>query len=330
MTMRGYRRTALAAVLLVVAAEVFLRVVPVGRVEPQVWPTAEYQRKVDDMDSRTATDENDVVFVGSSVVDVGIDPVIVDAARHSTIRSYNAALADSSGRIIDSWTRNVVVPKLHPSVVVIGVSSRDVNSRSPDLASVERSYADAPAVRERLHKESISDVIERKASDWSYIVRYRTELRQPVSAIRGATPGTFVDSKPGPQGFERAALEHSYTLAKDALPRLRSKSLVNFDARGEMDAIGSLVRWLTDQDIRVLVVNVPVTEDYVSTHPNGNADYERYQEQLSAMAAESGAAFVDPGVWETTYFAEPLHLNGAGAQRLSGLVAQELATLTGS
>jgi hypothetical protein len=330
--MRGYRRTAVAAALVLVAAELFLRVVPVGRIERQVWPTFEYQRKDADMTSRAITDENGVVYVGSSVVDAGIDPVVVDASNRSTIRSYNAALLGGSAQIVDSWTRNFVVPRLHPRMVVLGVSSRDVNAHNSELANAERAYDDAPAVRELLHKESISDVIERKASDWSYVVRYREELRQPVSAVRGVTPpDLFADSIPGPQGFERSFVGHDYTIPKDRITSLRTKILTDFDTNGsEMDAIGSLVRWLTDQHIKVLVLNVPVTQDYVSAHPHGQADYARYQEKLASVAMTSGAAFVDPGIWDTTFFAEPLHLNGVGAERLSRFVAQQVADLTSS
>jgi len=77
--------------------------------------------------------------------------------------------------------------------------------------------------------------------------------------------------------------------------------------------------------IKVLLVNMPLTEDNLKLIPEGK--YQTYLEAVKAAAAANNAAFVDYNDGKTftrEFFNDPVHLNGYGSQRFFRLVADEI------
>ena len=72
-----------------------------------------------------------VAFVGSSVVDVAVDPSALPRGEDERA-SYNASTGAGSLRMIATWTRVLAVPKLRPDVVVLGIISRELNANDPE------------------------------------------------------------------------------------------------------------------------------------------------------------------------------------------------------
>lgn len=71
-------------------------------------------------------------------------------------------------------------------------------------------------------------------------------------------------------------------------------------------------------DAAIYVVVMPVAEmDYVPLHPRREEDYAGFRAALSDLAAQTVARVIDPAQpdWSIAEFADPLHLNGAGADR---------------
>jgi len=79
----------------------------------------------------------------------------------------------------------------------------------------------------------------------------------------------------------------------------------------------------------VLVVKMPATAHYVTLHPRGRLDDDTFGQTLRREAAAAGSTFLDLGVWPDAQFADPAHLNGAGAARFSALMRDEVARLSG-
>jgi hypothetical protein len=77
--------------------------------------------------------------------------------------------------------------------------------------------------------------------------------------------------------------------------------------------------------IDVVVIDMPVSNVYVGWHPGGEATYDAATTRLDATAAAAGARVLRPGVWSERYFSDPFHLNGAGAARLTAVLARQLA-----
>lgn len=271
-----------------------------------------------------------VITVGSSVVDVSFTP----GAMTSTtgLRPvYNAATGAGSLRMIDIWTRLLAVPRLHPDVVVFGLVSRELNDNDPAQAKSEQEFFEAPAVKELLGTEDAMDKAERKLSEVSALFRYRKIIRDPdnfLSALglekvqTGRTYGDIIS----PGGQYEGFLDRSFTYTPAVDEQIRNGALRAFEiGTVQLQTLRTMLDYLHEHVAHVIVVNMPVTTEYIGEHPAGRADYDRYVNVLTQEVGRAGAAYVDGGVWPETLFADPAHLNRAGSQQLTALVDREVA-----
>jgi hypothetical protein len=74
----------------------------------------------------------------------------------------------------------------------------------------------------------------------------------------------------------------------------------------------------------VILLDVPVTTEYVSFHPHAAADYRAYETAVNQLAADTGIELLDAGVWESPAFSDPLHLNGIGGDALTQMLDRYL------
>ena len=72
---------------------------------------------------------------------------------------------------------------------------------------------------------------------------------------------------------------------------------------------------------------MPITATYVTLHPRGQTDQDAFDRAIAAETAAVGARLVRAGVWPEDAFADPAHLNGNGARRLTTMLTQELAAI---
>lgn len=308
-------RVILGLLLVVLVAEGTVRVAADRLPDPQRWSTPETQYKVAQI---AALGEARTVAVGSSVVDVALDPEVLGPD------AYNAALGAASIGMVDTFTREVVLPRLDPDVVVVGLSSRELNQNAPEQRRIEADFLDAPAVRHLLGTESALGAAERVAGDVSQLVRYRSVLRDPDNWVdpRPAWDGTVT----GPRGLYLGFLGQHYDGGPAVLRRLQRGSLHDYEVgERQVATLRALLAELRSQGRRVLLVTTPVTRDYVDLLPGGAAAHERFTALAEQVASHAGAEFVDAGVWPDAFMADPLHVNRAGVERFSDLIATALA-----
>jgi hypothetical protein len=259
-----------------------------------------------------------VALVGSSVVDVSIDPGELGAP------GFNAALGAGSMGMVADFTRAVVVPRLDPRIVVVGVTSRELNDNALDQAGVERRFRDAPAVREALGTESLLDRVERLAGDVSALVEYRSVLRDPDNWL-GDPPTPWGPELTAPDGLYLGFLDAAYRLDEATRGRLGGAALRDFSVGGaKLRALRSLIGDLTAAGRHVLLVATPVSDDFVALHPRGTDDDQDFRDALRTVADAEGVPLVDAGVWDRSLFADPLHVNRAGMERFTAQVRSAL------
>jgi hypothetical protein len=92
----------------------------------------------------------------------------------------------------------------------------------------------------------------------------------------------------------------------------------------QLDRLVASVRRLRAKGTDVVLVDLPLAPDAIDLMPHGRADRDAMSVALANAASSSGAVFIDTGVWDTSLFGDPIHLNDRGAARLSQLVATEL------
>lgn len=311
-------RAALLAVVVVVVVDAAFRLVAPSLPEPLIWSSEEAQAKVARMEDLAG--RVDVAVVGSSVVDLGFDP-----AAEPELGAYNAALRGASAEVIARWTADVVVPRLDPQTVVIGVTSRELSPNDTEQIGATRDFLAAPAMRRLLGTETVMNGAERQAGRVSAIFRYRTVLRRPLLIFEGRDR---LDSgvELSASGWDRSQEDTTYQDSEGVKQFFRSVPLRDFAVgTREQDRFETLAKALRSRGKDVVILNMPVTEDYIDLHPRKRTDYEAATAALRRVAERAGARFVDAGVWPSRFFSDPIHLNGDGASKLTGEVALELA-----
>ena len=312
---RPRRLVLVTAVAVALLAEIAVRLAVGPLPEPQRWSSPEIQYKVGLLEGHRPVS---VAVVGSSVMDVSIDPSQLGNA-------FNAALGAASIGMIADFTRAVVVPDLDPRTVVVGVASREVNPNAPEPAIMEARFRDAPAVRQLLGTESLLDEVARRAADFSALVRYRAALRDPETWV-GDIPRQWGVEQNSSSGMYLGFLDAAYRFDAAARQRLVDGSLRDFRVGGaELGVVRQLIRTLTGEGRHVLLMVPPVSPDYVASYPHGASDHAAFLAAMAAVADQTGVPFLDAGVWDRALFADPLHVNRDGNVRVTALVRETLA-----
>lgn len=305
---------------MLLCAELGVRAASRWLVPPLDWYSCFAQVKADEM-RRHERDAGWVttVFVGDSAVMSAFDPTAWQTACGCDEPAYNAGIPGATPRVVELWLRDAVLPSLHPKTVIIGLTSRGFNLRGTDGAY--NAYQVNTATR-----SDAGTRLTRWAAQYSALIRYRGVLRDPVHLkptlvkLAGGVPdepwsrpshrGFFPEEKPRQYGIG------SYRNAANTIFRDYGISDV------ETAALARVVSSLQSQGIRVVLADMPVSEDYPGLHPGGAPTYERYREAVQAFATEHRVSLVDlRDLHEHRYFVDPIHMNGDGAARFSrGLV----------
>jgi hypothetical protein len=329
---RRRRRVIVAAVVLVIvllAAEATVRVEAHNLPAPQLWSAPEAQVKYAQMQAlHRAHQTGGVVFIGTSLTDVGIDPAVLSADIAHRLPVYNASLSGGTLETALWWYQHVVVPLLHPRVVVIGLTSREVNLNDPDAAGLAQQFFASPAVRQLSGTESLMQRLERYGDDTSYLFRYRTSLRTLTTAVHHKSQVDVEKPFVTAQGMELALATHGFYRNASVDQFFRTTITRDFQVgSSKIAALTSLLAAVPQSGARALLVDMPITSDYITLHPNQWLDFVKYEEALQAVVKQTGVTELPLQVWAHPDFADPIHLNEVGARRLTPMLVPDVRRL---
>lgn len=281
------------------------------------------------MDRIAEGDPVDIVFTGTSQILVSLDPTIVDATAGT--HSYNAALTGGTPQVQVEWLLDQVVPTLHPRQVVIGVSHLDLLDESPRLNEVIDSWNEA-----RKHLDGPLAELDRALSESVAIIDRRQSLRDPAEWVRAVFRGLQGTEAPPPRQSKTLTPEGQDLIWSDLeyhggedVRRFTREEVVPTWSVGtkQSSALREMLVELQAQDIEVVLVMMPLTQDLIELHPNGLADVTEGEKALEALAEDVGVDILrySDSPWPDEIFADPLHLNGRGAELFSSLIAADVA-----
>jgi hypothetical protein len=318
--------TLAAVVAVLVVAELGVRLLEHRLPPPSGWVSDEYPIKRDRMADLAGTGGVGVALVGSSVMDVSVDPALLSEEATGGRGAYNAALIGATPVIVDIWTRELVVPELRPDVVVVAVSSRDLNGNGASMRQHGEDFVASPGGSWLLGSHSIADAAEWWLLEHSALIRHRESLRRPLEAVFGYDPPDRTESALTDLGLQTHLVDDQYRRDRAIQDFFRQQPLRDFAVTDDqLDAVRRLASALETSGIRVVLLDVPVTDDYVELHPRGEADVAAYTAAVDEISTATGAEVLRPGRWPAELFSDPLHLNGAGVRRLSAAVDAYLA-----
>jgi hypothetical protein len=315
----------------VLAAELVARILEPILPPPDRWPTDETQAKFDQMATLAALpDPIDVVFLGSSIVVEGIDPLTFNE-EEGDLTSYNAALSAASVRSLEPWTLEVVLPLLDPRFLVIGLTTRDVN----DGGLGQREFYERITASEGLRDLESDSLIQRvltRIQESSALLRLRPLLRKPGTAILALLGRQENDGSPLPGPFGSEPLEEQgseYDASADWRRFWSTRQINDYDIGGvELAALERLVASAESQGREVVLVEMPIHPDYLAVQPGGEPAVAQLHEVLMELALRNDAELLQfHGEFGPEDFRDPAHLNPQAATQLASMLARELTNL---
>ena len=163
----------LSIVLLILAAEVVLRLLAARLPKPLDWHYWQAQAKVAAMEQLAQAGGASVAMVGSSLMNSAVDAEFLTEALGVKRPVFGAGLNVATMRTIERWTLGVVLPYLRPDFVVLGINTLELNDRSVvgerSLRLFEKSYGWRHLRRNPSRAQRLFGWLE----DRVFLVRYR-------------------------------------------------------------------------------------------------------------------------------------------------------------
>jgi hypothetical protein len=308
------------ALLVLVGAEAGVRTFADDLPRALEWGNIEAELKADRMTQLQRFGVRaSVAFVGSSMMDVGVDPEKMDLGSKPDEVAFNAALFATDARTMAFYTEHVVVPRLRPRVVVIGVSSFDLNDGGDTQRISYENIVNSPEAKRVTGRRSTIEEIDAFATTHSAIMRHRTTLRSPAEL---AKDDVVQDASVNPYGVMSAfqGPRPKYQVTGFFKNLARNETYKAFSVGGsQLRALDRVIGSLRADGIGVVVVKMPLTMDAVDLHPNGVEDYERFKTAVKQVVDRHGVQYVDvPTARDGSGgFYDPVHLNNAGQKYFS-------------
>lgn len=321
---RSVWRIAAVAVVLLLLAELGVRALSSRLPEPVTWYHPVAQVKVEQMDRIAASGPTiEVALVGTSQMAIAGDPLAFTAQVHGHPVTYNAAVLAGYPPANHRFILEEVVPRLKPRTVVYGLSSEDLQR------GTEAPYDDATAT-----SPTVWGALDRWASAHSALVAHRHDLRDPTvwaAVLNGGTEGQlpfYRQSVIGPLGGWKGRVEHACRPGEGGVPDPVPDPAVFVPDPVREQMIWSTVDALKAQGITVVVAIMPFPDCHMAWFNARQADLDG-RRALAAGAAAHGVASIDVAdeLHADDLFGDPGHVNQAGAERYTTLLAEGMNRL---
>ncbi|NJL22325.1 MAG: hypothetical protein HC895_18345 [Leptolyngbyaceae cyanobacterium SM1_3_5] len=281
------------------------------RLDQQIWLYEQYLR---------TQGRPDVLIVGSSRSLQGIDPAALEQALiergHAPLRVYNFSINGATARVIDLVLARILTADQLPRLIIWGDGLRAFNSGRPDLTY--RSIAASEGYRSLARGDRPIQISAASAGETCQ-VEFNVELCLDQEDLYLPEVNAFsVATNLQPNGFEPIATRFdpaSYYRSRPRVPGRYDSSYVPFNLNGEqMAATVAVARFARSQQIPLVLVNLPLTRDYLD--PARRSFEQQFRQRMQTLATREGFVFRDySSRWPTQNgnFADPSHLNQAGA-----------------
>lgn len=317
------RRTVLVALAVLVALEAVLHLAGDRLGEPQLWYSPRAQQAVAEMDRLAQADvTSDLVLAGSSMVEFGFRSELLEDALDTVTQVGNVGIPKGYTTVTRRWLLDEVLPRLGPNRVIWGLTSLDFNAGRPTPALPQYEEARAGA-------RGFFGWLDRRLWSVSMISRYRDLLREPSALL-----GVFEDPVPEETQPELVDLltptEWPDVAQTDrAFQALRGSLLHDFSIGDQHAAdFEYTMAALADRGIELVVVLLPVSEEFVNAHPEGEATFERFRFWLRSEVASRGVPVFDYSkAISEGEFLDYNHISPNAASVLTGLLIDDLRSL---
>lgn len=281
----------------------------------------------------------DLVFVGASMVDSGIDPQLVNANTDWVDTSYNAGGIPI--RNLNAWTNNIVVPLANPSAIVVAIHPLELGIvRDEDMRTYQQVTDTVATTLMKIRPRGLERV-EVEASKYLFLVRERGRL-QDIPALTDSIVNLLHQRRPerqtssdgddwealvSPLGTNLRYSEAPSAALRDAAMASRLEHI--FDLGIDMALIDKVMGEFGRSKIQVILLIPPIDIGTLSLDGLSPERFDEAAEVLRKAAERSGIPIIDlaGASYDSLLFHDKLHLAEAGRVRMSLEVASALDEL---
>ena len=258
----------------------------------------------------------DILVMGSSRSLQGIDPAALEEALanhgHPNLTVYNFGINGATAQVMNLLVQHILTPEQLPKLIIWGDGTRAFNNGRPDH-TYDQILASAGYRRVAAGEQPIPD----RTFAWE-IPLFVSTANKALSGTAGSAHAMTTDLTS--QGFQKVTDEYDpdrYYQRFPYVPGQFDADYHAFNLQGEQaDATVELAQFARAQGITLVVVNLPLSRDYMDTV---RRDYEReFQQHMWRLAREEKFMFRNlsqqPELMRNSYFADPSHINYKGAR----------------
>ena len=323
----------------VLAAELLLRLPPVQAAlpapAPSLWHAPLVEDKVEYLRDFAARHRIDVLFIGNSTTQAGIDPAAFDAARSATGAkgsSFNASIEGVPPSVNKEFLK-MYLRFVKPQTVLIGLTPQDLNANSPWAKDMDDRAGHSINLQAGA-RDSLMGYVLAFLLDNSELFRYRFVLHQML--LRGGSypphPDVYFDGR-GFHAIDRSLADFS---PSDRLQAQNRAGVLNYNPQGEQaDALTEMIATIRSHGAQAILVNMPLSDHYYANFDSPD-DYQTYRDALQRLADVLAVplwdleALPEGNQFGDGEFGDLNHLNKVGAERLSAMLAQRYAAFSGA
>lgn len=297
---------------------------------PSLWHAPLVEDKVEYLRSFAASHDVDVLFVGNSTTQAGIDPTAFDAARAAMGvggSSFNASIEGVPPSVNKEFLQ-MYLRLVKPKTVMIGLTAQDLNANSPWAKDMDDRAGHSINLQAGA-RDSLMGYVLAFLLDNSELFRYRYVLHQLL--LRGgnypAHPDVYFDQR-GFDGINRSLADFS---PSERLQAQNRAGVLNYNPQGEQsDALKEMIATIRSHGAQALLVNMPLSDHYYASFDSPD-DYQTYRDALQRLADDLAVPLWDMEAlpqaeqFGDSEFGDLNHLNKVGAERLSSLLAHYYA-----
>jgi hypothetical protein len=264
----------------------------------------------------------DVLIVGSSRAAQGIDPKELQYALasrgYSGLRIFNFGIHGATAQVVNWQIQELLTPEQLPKLILWVDGSRALNS-----GRVDRTF-EAIVSSPGYQRVGASILPPSKSVD---PVESRSELQ--VAAI-AADPIALSASAIDANGFVPVADRFNPDTYYQKYPYVAGEydgDYQDFNLDGiQTEAMESLLVFARSRQIPVVFVNLPLTSDYLDpVRQNYEQQFRGYMQQIAPTTGFLWRDLTGRSLDRNDYFADPSHLNSAGAAAVARQLASDAA-----
>ena len=276
------------AVLLLVA-ELVLRLPAVQAVlpapAPSLWHAPLVEDKVEYFRNFAASHDLDVLFIGNSTTQAGINPTAFDADRAALGdggSSFNAAIEGVPPSVNKEFLK-MYLRYAKPKTVMIGLTAQDLNANSPWAKDMDDRAGHSINLQAGARDSLVGNVLG-FLLDNSELFRYRYVLHQLL--LRGgnypAHPDVYFDQR-GFHSIDRSLADFT---PSERLQAQNRAGVLNYNPQGEQaDALKEMIATIRSNGAQPVLVNMPLSDHYYANFDKPG-DYQEYRDALQQLADE--------------------------------------------